>query len=253
MVSETVVLYNIRQANGPTTGGTRERVRGNQSKCNVGFLRFQVVQKKTTSPLAQDLEVTSSPLEDFYTPPAVARMLGVSTPTVYLAVRREDGGMSHIRTPGNQIRIRGRDVYAYCHDAGLKVPPGLTPDPADVLVIHRSRTRARRIRKILGPRCNTVIETDPVVGLLRLGAMRPPLSLVSIELGIPFIARLSDAIKEGGVESYTALVVLQKKPNHLWDGGPVPIPLPIGEPTSTSHSNLQSAAYQLLGFNTRDS
>jgi hypothetical protein len=214
----------------------------------LGKKRSSFMRSRTNA-LAVKMQLAAPDLiDELLTAPALANLMGLATPTIHNAIRRAEGTMAHIRTPGNQIRIRRRDALAYCHENGIAVPAGLVPRPADVMVLHTSFRSAHVVRAHLPAHCRVSIETDAVTGLIRLGKSRPSLVIISIELGIPLIARLCDALRDDDYDDYTALVVLQRRPAPPWGGGPLPTPLPVGDPSSSAPSNLRSTVSRLLGL-----
>lgn len=188
------------------------------------------------------------PLDELCTPPMVATILGVSTPTVYAAIRRDDQGLAHLRTPGGQIRVRRRDVLAYCHQTGMVVPAGLLPVRPKVVVIHPVQRRVKRLQSQLGSRYKLHLFRDPLEGLSRIGALKPPLVLISQRVGAELINRLEDAIREDPAVGYITVVTMAPNAKNLPTEGSLPDPLVIPEPTGDGYCQVVPAVERLLGL-----
>jgi excisionase family DNA binding protein len=187
--------------------------------------------------------------DELCTPPTIARLLGVSPPTVYARLHQKLNGIPHIKTPGGQLRVRRRDVLAYCHQQGLKVPAGLLPLRPEVFVFHPDLDKANHIKALLAPRCRVRVFTDPIDGLLALGELRPPLVVISKHAGFGIIQRLCDAIRNSPEVGYSAVILLNSASVRTWRGGSVPLPLSIVEPDDIRHSaELGGIVNHLLGL-----
>jgi len=191
--------------------------------------------------------VLISTLDDLCTPPSVAELLHVSRPTIYAALRRQRG-LEHLRTPGGQIRIRRRDVLAYCHGAGLPVPAGLVPRPPDVVVVHPDGARRDRITQALEPTCRVHGHEDAVDGLIALGRIRPPLAIISQQLGQDMVKRIGRGLHESPQQEYVALLVLTPKGPLQWTEACVPKPLCLAEPNAEGAQGLAEIVEKLLGL-----
>jgi excisionase family DNA binding protein len=187
-------------------------------------------------------------LDELLTPPVVAALLHVSAPTVYAAIQKPGVSLGHIRTPGGQIRIRRRDLLAYCHRAGVPVPAGLVkPDPA-VVLLHSVKAVGNRVCRILEPICRVEVFSDDIEGLINIGALSPPLVIVGESYGERLLGRLCSAIEEVPEVGYTTVIVLGAHDRGGWDGGPVPLPLPWREPASLDDAGLRHVVSKLLGL-----
>ena len=187
-------------------------------------------------------------LDDLCTPPTVAALLRVSRPTIYAALRRREKALVHLRTPGGQIRIRRRDVLAYCHRVGLPVPTGLVPRPPDVMVVHPDADIRCRLVQELQPTFQVRTHHDIVDGLIDLGNLRPPLAMVSSRYGWELIDRLSRALQDTPRTDYICLVVLEREGRGYWTGGPVPCPLSMPEAPSAQGPSRREIIEKLLGL-----
>jgi excisionase family DNA binding protein len=191
---------------------------------------------------------TTFVLDELCTPPAVATLLGVSPPTVYSAIRRAAGGLTHLRTPGGQIRVRRRDVLAYCHRSGLPVPGSLLPPRPELVIIHPDPLQGQRLKVALEPRYAVQLHRDAVGGLLAIGRSHPPLVLVSRSVGEGTIDRLVEAVEEGSSVGYVAIVVLEPKASRAaWDGSAFTSSLSLPEQGGRAGVDLSAAVDKLLG------
>jgi len=189
------------------------------------------------------------PLDELCSPPTIAALLGVSPPTVYTAIRRSrEDGLCHLRTPGNQIKVRRRDVLAYCHRRGLRVPKGLVPPRPRVVVLHPDHSPSELVRMVLEPRCDVDVYNDPIDGLIALGGLRPPLVVVSSRCGRRFIERLCGAVDGVAGVGYMAVVLLVQEIPPSWERGPVPFPVNHPEPRDVTSSTLGQLVERLLGL-----
>lgn len=187
-------------------------------------------------------------LDELLTPPTVAALLHVSAPTVYAATQKTSQPLGHLRTPGGQIRIRRRDLLAYCHRAGIPVPSGLIkPDPS-VVLLHSAKAVCSRVRRILKPICRVEVFSDDIEGLISIGALSPPLIIVSESYGARLLERLCTAINEVQEIGYMAVIVMGERGRNMWDTGPVPLPLALPEPSSAEDPELRRVVSRLLGL-----
>ncbi len=186
--------------------------------------------------------------DELLTPPTVASMLGVSAPTIYAALQRRNRRFEHIRTPGNQIRIRRRDVLAYCHREGIEVPMGLIPSRSPVVVLHPDSVMTSRIRSMLEPAFRVYTFVNDVEALVAVGSLRPPLALVSERYGKLLLRRLCTAIRDMSEIGYVTILQLTARPVEIWSGGPVPSPLLQSEPRDNRHRDLTMLIERLLGM-----
>ncbi len=193
-------------------------------------------------------ESTTFVLDELCTPPAVATLLGVSSPTVYSAIRREIGGLSHIRTPGGQIRVRRRDVLAYCHRVGIEVPYALFPPQPEVVVIHPDPLRGNRLRAALKGKYSVQLHRDTITGLMAVGRAHPPVVVVSRAIGDEAISRLVSATGEESTFGYVTLIVLETTtPTPRWTGGSFELPLSLSEQGSRAPAEISRVVERLLG------
>ena len=188
-------------------------------------------------------EKAASSLDELLTPPAVAHLLGVSPPTVYAALRRTNKGLSHLRTPGGQIRVRRREVLAYCHGNGIAVPEDLLAAPV-VHVLHPDRRAGGRLCRLLDGVAEARQFSDPVDALVHLGAERPAMLLVSDRVGDDLVERICTALTRSDWLGYTTVIRLVPGKTIPWEGGALPVPLDVGESSGRSLAGLVAA---LLG------
>lgn len=182
-------------------------------------------------------------MDELMTPPVVASLLGVSPPTVYAALRRDGDGLEHLRTPGGQIRIRRRDVLAYCHRTGAPVPAGLLRSPA-AFVVHPDRRAGGRLVRLLEGVSRSVLYSEPVDALVHVGRERPAMVLLSHQLDRGLRQRVRSALLEGLEPGYTCVLDLVPGKAIPWSRGPLPRPFEVGESAGRSLSLLVAA---LLG------
>lgn len=187
-------------------------------------------------------------LDALCTPPAVAAMLGLTPPVIYGAIRRGGEGLTCIRTPGGQIRVRRRDVLAYCHRAGHPVPYELLPPGLEIVLIHPDALFGRRAKTVLEGRYRVEWHRDVVDGLLAVSALDPPLVVVSCEVGDEVLRRLGAAVAEGTKRGYAALVVLDRTPRiPPWRGESFASHLSLDEDGNRALARLAICANLLLG------
>jgi excisionase family DNA binding protein len=185
---------------------------------------------------------------ELLTPPAVASLLGVSPPTVYAAIQRDGQSLGHIRTPGNQIRVRRREVLAYCHRMGFEVPSGLVPRRSSVVVLHPDRAVGLRVSDLLEPDCQVEVFTDDIEGLIAIGSLMPPQILISERFGRVLVKRLCMAIRDMSELGYMSVILLIRRDEPKWSGGVVPLPLRHREPRSVEDEDLRHVVRRLLGL-----
>ena len=110
----------------------------------------------------------------FYTTHEVARIFGVSPPTVVNWVKA--GRMEAVRTPGGHRRIKGSEIAAFAREHQYPVPDGLmAAEGLRVLVVDDERDFADTVREYVSLRtdANVVVACSGFDAGLALERFRP--------------------------------------------------------------------------------
>ena len=76
----------------------------------------------------------------------------------------------------------------------------------------------------------------------------PAMVIVSQQCGDFLVQRLCDAVENDADVGYMAIVLLIENEPARWEGGPVPLPVPIEEPLDVQRSNIGQIVEKLLGL-----
>ena len=134
------------------------------------------------------------------------------------AVRRVVAG------DGRRIALDGRPV-----DDGARLLLLAAGKAAAEMAVAFEERAGARIARLLEPTCRVLRAGDLVDGLVLVGKDRPPLVLLSSRLGDEPVRRTCAALGEQCWVGYTCVLVLVPGKEVRWGGGPVPLPLEVGE------------------------
>ena len=119
----------------------------------------------------------------FYTTHEVARIFGVSPPTVVNWVKA--GRMEAVRTPGGHRRIKGSEIAAFAREHQYPVPDGLmAAEGLRVLVVDDERDFADTVREYVSLRtdANVVVACSGFDAGLALERFRPHVVVLDCQM-----------------------------------------------------------------------
>jgi hypothetical protein len=117
-----------------------------------------------------------------------------------------------------------------------------------VVVVHPDEAQLDCIRQALEPACHVHGHADAVDGLIALGRIRPPLAVVSQQLGQDIVNRICRGLYESPRHEYAALLVLTPQGPQQRAEAPVPKPLCLAEPKADGAQWLTEIVEKLLGL-----
>jgi len=177
---------------------------------------------------------------DLFTAPQVARICSTDLKTIHNWVNR--GEIRFFRTPGRHLRFRREDILDFLEKFGYPVPEGFAATRPRVVVIDRSESKLKSLKRALARDFEVEVFPDHVDALLSIGRTRTDLVLVN---GADGQESMHVARRLSSTSGPPLVAVYGKDGKHAKGGAQSPVPADFIP--NADNKQIRQRAMEILG------